>query len=336
MSWLARRGGRQAPLTRRSGAATANVALALLTFWLLAEAAGGGLGRACAVHQRVRAGVRRRGRCCCAAGGVTTARDCCQTGRAACRLRFPARPVRPGVAAPGERASWLDRRVRVHLRRRRRGCQGGRLGPGHQRRAETLLPPVGYQPTVIDAYLSGVMPLAALAAAAAYAKCLTGSPAAGRGDRQPGRARAGDGNRADPVGAQPYLRRGGRCVPAARHRWPVDRPRLRHSHRLREHPELPRLPGAAVRLPAVLAPAALAVLVFGLLPWESIALAWSAVALVGVIGYSARRCCGQPGRWTSRRSPRSPSCRAARCRCSRCCGSAASRWRSTGNGPELS
>jgi ABC-2 type transport system permease protein len=47
---------------------------------------------------------------------------------------------------------------------------------------------------------------------------------------------------------------------------------------------VPQLLGAALaRLPAVLVLAAVAVLLFGLLPWESTALAWSAVALAGVI-----------------------------------------------------
>ena len=47
---------------------------------------------------------------------------------------------------------------------------------------------------------------------------------------------------------------------------------------------MPQLLGAALaRLPAVLVLAAVAVLLFGLLPWESTALAWSAVALAGVI-----------------------------------------------------
>jgi ABC-2 type transport system permease protein len=49
--------------------------------------------------------------------------------------------------------------------------------------------------------------------------------------------------------------------------------------------QVPRLLGAALaRLPAAMVVAAVAVLLFGLLPWESIALAWTAVALVGVIG----------------------------------------------------
>ena len=48
--------------------------------------------------------------------------------------------------------------------------------------------------------------------------------------------------------------------------------------------QVPKLLGAAAaRLPATLALAAVAVLLFGLLPWESTGLAWSAVALAGVI-----------------------------------------------------
>jgi ABC-2 type transport system permease protein len=48
--------------------------------------------------------------------------------------------------------------------------------------------------------------------------------------------------------------------------------------------QLPQLLGAAAaRLPAAMVLAAVAVLLFGLLPWESTALAWTAMALVGVI-----------------------------------------------------
>ena len=48
--------------------------------------------------------------------------------------------------------------------------------------------------------------------------------------------------------------------------------------------QLPRLLGAAAaRLPAAMVLPAVAVLLFGLLPWESTALAWTAVALVAVI-----------------------------------------------------
>ena len=48
--------------------------------------------------------------------------------------------------------------------------------------------------------------------------------------------------------------------------------------------QLPKLLAAAVaRLPAVMVLPAVAVLLFGLLPWESTALAWTAVALLAVI-----------------------------------------------------
>jgi ABC-2 type transport system permease protein len=48
--------------------------------------------------------------------------------------------------------------------------------------------------------------------------------------------------------------------------------------------QVPRLLGAALaRLPATMVLTAVAVSLFGLLPWESVALAWTAMALVGVI-----------------------------------------------------
>ena len=48
--------------------------------------------------------------------------------------------------------------------------------------------------------------------------------------------------------------------------------------------QVPAMLGAALaRLPAVLVLAGVAVLLFGLLPWESVALAWSTLALAGVI-----------------------------------------------------
>jgi ABC-2 type transport system permease protein len=56
------------------------------------------------------------------------------------------------------------------------------------------------------------------------------------GYQEPGRARPERGNRADPVGAQPYFRRGRRCVPAPRGGRAFDRSGLRRSHRVREHP----------------------------------------------------------------------------------------------------
>ena len=49
--------------------------------------------------------------------------------------------------------------------------------------------------------------------------------------------------------------------------------------------QVPQLLGAAAaRLPAAMVLPAVAILLYGLLPWESTALAWTAVALVGVIG----------------------------------------------------
>jgi ABC-2 type transport system permease protein len=59
--------------------------------------------------------------------------------------------------------------------------------------------------------------------------------------------------------------------------------------------QVPRLLGAAVaRLPAALVLAAVAVLLFGLLAWESAALAWTAVALTGVTAVF-----GPPLQWPS-------------------------------------
>ena len=93
--------------------------------------------------------------------------------------------------------------------------------------------------------------------------------------------------------------------------------------------QVPRLLGAALaRLPATMVVAAVAVLLFGLLPWESIALAWTAVALVGVIGVF-----GLPLQWPTWMMDISPftqilSCPAEPCRRRRYSGSAPSRWRS--------
>ena len=53
--------------------------------------------------------------------------------------------------------------------------------------------------------------------------------------------------------------------------------------------QLPRLLGAATaQLPAAIVLPAVAVMLFGLLPWESTALAWTAVALVAVIAVFGR------------------------------------------------
>jgi ABC-type hemin transport system ATPase subunit len=71
--------------------------------------------------------------------------------------------------------------------------------------------------------------------------------------------------------------------------------------------QLPKLLGAAIaQLPAAIVLPAVAVLLFGLLPWESTALAWTAVALVGErdkVGEATRRALRGPeageGRGTS-------------------------------------
>ena len=87
-----------------------------------------------------------------------------------------------------------------------------------------------------------------------------------------------------------------------------------------------RLLGTALaRLPATMVVAAVAVLLFGLLPWESIALAWTAVALVGVIGVF-----GLPLQWPAWMMDISPFTQipklpAEPCRRHRCSGSAPSR-----------
>jgi ABC-2 type transport system permease protein len=140
---------------------------------------------------------------------------------------------------------------------------------------------IGYQHTIIDAYLSAVMLLAGLGAAA-YA---TSAVLRLRTDET--------GNLAEPVlatatgrirwalshicvavgGAGLLLAAGG--VSAG-----LGYGILTGS----VSTQLPQLLGAALAgWPAVLVLAAVAVLVFGLLPWESTALTWSVVALVGAI-----------------------------------------------------
>jgi ABC-2 type transport system permease protein len=140
---------------------------------------------------------------------------------------------------------------------------------------------IGYQTTIIDAYLSAIMLLAGLGAAA-YA---TSAVLRLRTDET--------GNLAEPVLA----------TATGRIRWALSHicvavggaGLLLAATGLSAglgygiltgsvSTQVPQLLAAALaRLPAVLVLAALAVAVFGLLPWESIALAWSVVALVAVI-----------------------------------------------------
>jgi ABC-2 type transport system permease protein len=140
---------------------------------------------------------------------------------------------------------------------------------------------VGYQATLSDAYLSALMLLAGLAAAA-YA---TSAVLQLRTEET--------GNLAEPVLATATGRirwalshisvaLGGACLLLATAGLSTG---LGYGILTGSvSTQVPRLLGAAAaRLPATLALAAVAVLLFGLLPWESTGLAWSAVALAGVI-----------------------------------------------------
>jgi ABC-2 type transport system permease protein len=140
---------------------------------------------------------------------------------------------------------------------------------------------VGYQATIIDAYLSALMLLAGLAAAVYATSAVL-------------RLRAEEtGNLAEPVLA----------AAAGRIRWALSHISVALTGAClllvtagvsaglgygipagSVSTQVPRLLGAALaRLPATAVLAAVAVLVFGLLPWESVALAWTAVTLVAVI-----------------------------------------------------
>ena len=140
---------------------------------------------------------------------------------------------------------------------------------------------VGYQATVINAYLSALMMLAGLAAAAYAISAIL-------------RLRTEEtGNMADPVLA----------TATGRIRWALSHISVAVSGACllllaaglstglgygiltgSVSTQVPRLLGAALaRLPATMVLAAVAVLLFGLLPWESVALAWTAMALVAVI-----------------------------------------------------
>jgi ABC-2 type transport system permease protein len=141
---------------------------------------------------------------------------------------------------------------------------------------------VGYQATVTDAYLSALMLIAGLAAAVYSTSAVL-------------RLRTEEtGNLAEPVlGAATGRIRwalshisvavAGACLllAAAGLSTGVSYGILTGSVRT----QLPQLLGAAAaRLPAAMVLPAVAVMLFGLLPWESTALAWTAVALVAVIG----------------------------------------------------
>ena len=151
---------------------------------------------------------------------------------------------------------------------------------------------VGYQATIIDAYLSALMLIAGLAAAVYATSAVL-------------RLRTEEtGNLAEPVlGAATGRIRwalshisvavGGACLllAAAGLSTGLGYGILTGS----VSTQLPTLLGAAVaRLPAAMVLPAVAVLLFGLLPWESTALAWTAVALAGVIAVF-----GPPLQWAT-------------------------------------
>jgi ABC-2 type transport system permease protein len=206
---------------------------------------------------------------------------------------LPARPGRPAASGllrgpvglawrlqRGVLAAWLAGYVFIFA-----ACGAASTGIGSILGASTTLRRYllreGYQATVIHAYLSGLMLLAGLAAAVYATSAVL-------------RLRAEEtGNLAEPVLATATGRirwglshicvaAGGACLllTTAGVSAGLGYGVLTGS----ASTQAPYLLGAALaRLPAVLVLVAAAVLLFGLLPWESTALAWSTVALAGVI-----------------------------------------------------
>ena len=206
---------------------------------------------------------------------------------------LPVRPGRPAASRllrgpaglawrlqRGVLAAWLAGYVFIFA-----ACGAASTGVGSILGASTTLRRYllreGYQATVIHAYLSGLMLLAGLAAAVYATSAVL-------------RLRAEEtGNLAEPVLATATGRirwglshiciaAGGACLllTTAGVSAGLGYGILTGS----ASTQVPYLLGAALaRLPAVLVLTAVAVLLFGLLPWESVALGWSAVALAGVI-----------------------------------------------------
>jgi ABC-2 type transport system permease protein len=177
-------------------------------------------------------------------------------------------------------AAWLAAYVFAFA-----ACGAGARGVGSILGSSALLRRyllrVGYQAAVIDAYLSALMLLAGLAAAA-YATSVvlrlrteeTGGLAEPVLAAATGRIRWGLSHMSVAVGGACLLL--GSAGLSAGLGYGI----LTGS----VSTQVPRMLGAALaRLPAASVLAAVAVLLFGLLPWESMALAWTAVALVGVI-----------------------------------------------------
>jgi len=180
----------------------------------------------------------------------------------------------------GMLAAWLTGYVLVFT-----ACGASAKGVGSILGASAVLKSyllrVGYQAAVTRAYLSALMLLAALAAAAYVTSAVL-------------RLRAEEtGNLADPVLAAPTGRvrwglsyvsvavgGAGLLLTAAGLSAGLGYGILTGS----AGSQVPQLLGAALtRLPAVVVLAAVAVFLLGVLPWESTALAWSAVALAVVI-----------------------------------------------------
>ena len=206
---------------------------------------------------------------------------------------LPGRPGRPaasgllrgpsGLAWRLERgvlAAWLAGYVFIFA-----ACGAAATGVGSILGASATLKHYllreGYQATLIHAYLSALMLLAGLAAAVYATSAVLGLRA------------EETGNLAEPVLATAtgrirwglshiWVAAGGACLLLATAGLSAG---LGYGILTGSvSTQVPQLLGAAAaRLPAVLVLAAVAILLFGLLPWESTALAWTAVALAGVI-----------------------------------------------------
>jgi ABC-2 type transport system permease protein len=206
---------------------------------------------------------------------------------------LPGRPGRPAASGllrgpsglawrqqRGVLAAWLTGYVLIFA-----ACGAAATGVGSILGASAelrrYLLEEGYQATLIHAYLSALMLLAGLAAAVYATSTVL-------------RLRAEEtGNLAEPVLARAtgrirwalsyiWVAAGGACLLLA-----VAGVSAGLGYGILTgsvSTQVPMLLAAALaRLPAVLVLAAVAIMLFGLLPWESTAMAWSAVALAGVI-----------------------------------------------------
>jgi ABC-2 type transport system permease protein len=324
--------GRQAPLTAALlAAATANVAIALLTFlWLLVlklpvggsaalalSISGCGLvfGGVAAVAAQLAVTARgTRGIAIAVLGAAFVLRAVGDSGSAGLSwlswvsplgwvefarafgsagerwwvLTLPLAASAVLVAAAFLLAAWRDHSAGLLPDRPGRasaasgaGANGiGSIIGGSAGLRRSLLK-VGYRATIIDAYLSALMLIAGLAAAVYATSAVlrlrteeTGNLAEPVPGAATGRTRWGLSHISVAVTGACLL------LAAAGLSTGLGYGILTGSVTT----QLPTLLGAAVaRLPAVIVLPAVAVLLFGLLPWESTALAWTVVALVWVI-----------------------------------------------------